>query len=58
MIGYGLSEIIFRQNVKQRDSRLSSFHTIYTKVDNYDPTINIYGDTSLLTIEEALFTRL
>ena len=43
--------------IKQRDTRLSSFHTIYAKVDNYDPTINIYGDTSLLTIE-ALFTSL
>ena len=28
--------------------------TIYTKADNYDPTINIYDDTSLFTI---LFTR-
>ena len=45
------AEVIFRQNVKQRDTRLSlaSFHTIYTKVDNYDPTINIYGGTSLPT---------
>ena len=42
-------EVIFRQNVKQRDTRLSSFHTIYTKVGNYDPTISIDGDSSLLT---------
>ena len=42
-------EVIFRQNVKQRDTRLSSFHTIYTKVSNYDPTISIDGDSSLLT---------
>ena len=28
---------------------LASFHTIYTKADNYDPTINIYGGTSLST---------
>ena len=43
------AEVIFRQNVKQRDTRLSSFHTIYTKVGNYDPTISIDGDSSLLT---------
>ena len=41
--------IFFRQNVKQRDTRLSSFNTIYTKADNYYPTINIYGGTSLST---------
>ena len=40
------AEVIFRQNVKQRDTRLSSFNTIYTKADNYYPTINIYGGTS------------
>ena len=46
------AEVIFRQNVKQRDvrdTRLSSFNTIYTKADNYYPTINIYGGTSLST---------
>ena len=41
--------IFFRQNVKQRDTRLSSFNTIYTKAENYHPTINIYGGTSLST---------
>ena len=41
------AEVIFRQNVKQRDTRLSSFNTIYTKADNYHPTVNIYGGTSL-----------
>ena len=43
------AEVIFRQNVKQRDTRLSSFNTIYTKAENYHPTINIYGGTSLST---------
>ena len=28
---------------------LASFHTIYTKADNYYPTINIYRGTSLST---------
>ena len=28
---------------------LASFHTIYTKADNYYQTINIYGGTSLST---------
>ena len=37
------------ENVKQWDTRLSSFHTIYTKADNYYPTINFYGGTSLST---------
>ena len=41
--------IFFRQNVKQRDTRLSSFNTIYTKAENYHPTGNIYGGTSLST---------
>ena len=33
---------------------LASFHTIYTKVDNYYPTINIYGGTSLSHVSNAL----
>ena len=37
------AEVMFQQNVKQRDTRLSGFHTIYTKADNYDPTILIVG---------------